>query len=217
LLKPQSRDTYAEAISLFERALTLDPGSVGAQSWLASSLASRLMEGMTDSRAVDIARAEGLSRQALAASPRSPLAHHARGQVLRAQDRYKEAIPEYEAAIAFNRNWVSSISALADCKLHAGPIGTAYLLQSRTDEAIVWLEKARDANPARFTPHAFLASAYGLKGETVRAVAEHAEARRLENNGVARLKARYSVVPRIRTLFEATYLAGLRTAGLPEE
>jgi hypothetical protein len=41
--------------------------------------------------------------------------------------------------------------------------GTAYLLQSRTDEAIVWLEKARDANPARFTPHAFLASAYGLK------------------------------------------------------
>ena len=243
LLKPQSRDTYAEAISLFERALALDPGSVGAQSWLASSLGSRLMEGMTDSRAVDIARAEGLSRQALAASPRSPLVHHARGQVLRAQDRYKEAIPEYEAAIAFNRNWVSSISALADCKLHAGPIeevislqqqvvrlsprdplignmygriGTAYLLQSRTDEAIVWLEKARDANPARFTPHAFLASAYGLKGETERAAAEHAEARRLENNGVARLKARYLVVPKIRTLFEATYLAGLRKAGVPE-
>jgi tetratricopeptide (TPR) repeat protein len=244
LLKPQSRDMYAEAISLFERALALDPDSVGAQSWLASSLGSRLMEGMTDSRAADIARAEGLSRQALAASPRSPLAHHARGQVLRAQDRYKEAIPEYEAAIAFNRNWVSSISALADCKLHAGPIeevislqqqvvrlsprdplisnmygriGTAYLLQSRTDEAIVWLEKARDANPARFTPHAFLASAYGLKGETERAAAEHAEARRLENNGVARLKARYLAVPKIRTLFEATYLAGLRKAGLPEE
>lgn len=247
LLKPQSRDTHAEAISLFERALALDPGSVGAQSWLATSLGSRLMEGMTDSRAVDIARAEGLSRQALAASPRSPLAHHARGQVLRAQDRYKEAIPEYEAAIAFNpfnRNWVSALSALADCKLHAGPIeevislqqqvvrlsprdplisnmygriGTAYLLQSRIDEAIVWLEKARDANPARFTPHAFLASAYGLKGETERAAAEHAEARRLENNGVARLKARYLVVPKIRTLFEATYLAGLRKAGLPEE
>ena len=31
-LKPRSRDTYAEAISLFEHALALDPGSVEAQS-----------------------------------------------------------------------------------------------------------------------------------------------------------------------------------------
>ncbi len=31
-LKPPSRDKYAEAVSLFERALTLDPGSAAAQS-----------------------------------------------------------------------------------------------------------------------------------------------------------------------------------------
>ena len=40
---------------------------------------------MTDSAAADIARAEALAGQALAASPRSPLAHYAKGQVLRAQ------------------------------------------------------------------------------------------------------------------------------------
>ena len=60
---------------------------------------------MTDSAAADIARAEGLAERALAASPRSPLAHFAKGQVLRAQDRYEEAIPEYETVLAFNRNW----------------------------------------------------------------------------------------------------------------
>jgi TolB-like protein len=82
-LKPRSPDTYAEAISLFERALELDPGSVEARSWLATELASRALDGLTDSAAADIARAEELTAQALTASPRSPHAHFARGHVLR--------------------------------------------------------------------------------------------------------------------------------------
>jgi adenylate cyclase len=47
---PYSRDTYADAISLFERALALDPGSVEAQSRLATALAGRVLDGMTGSR-----------------------------------------------------------------------------------------------------------------------------------------------------------------------
>jgi predicted Zn-dependent protease len=58
-------------------------------------------------------------------------------------------------------------------------IGYAYLLQSRTDEAIVWLERARIAIPATPAVHANLAAAYALKGESERAAAELAEARRL--------------------------------------
>jgi hypothetical protein len=53
------------------------------------------------------------------------------------------------------------------------------LLQSRTEEAIVWLEKARIGNPGSPWPHTWLASAYGLKGDLDRAAAELAEARRL--------------------------------------
>jgi adenylate cyclase len=83
--KPSTRDTRAKAISMFERALTLDPRSAGAQSGLAMSLAGRAMDGLADLAAADIARAEGLAGQALAASPRSPRAHYAKGQVLRAQ------------------------------------------------------------------------------------------------------------------------------------
>ena len=58
-------------------------------------------------------------------------------------------------------------------------IGLTHLLQSRTDEAIVWLEKARSANPTRPFIHADLAAAYGLKGDGKRAAVELAEARRL--------------------------------------
>ena len=46
-----------------------------------SALTARVLNNMTDSPAADIERAEGLSEQALAASPRSPLAHYAKGQV----------------------------------------------------------------------------------------------------------------------------------------
>jgi adenylate cyclase len=79
-LKPSSRDNYAEMISLYERALALDPRSVEAQSRLAGSLVGRVQQGMSDSVAADLARAEGLVGQALAVSPRSALAHFVKGQ-----------------------------------------------------------------------------------------------------------------------------------------
>ena len=171
--------------------------------------------------AADIARAEELVEQALATSPRSPLAHFAKGQMLRAQNRPEEAIPEYEMVIASNRNWVGRIQRISagasstpgrsrrrshssEQAIRLSPrdpyignwysrIGIGHLLQSRIDEAIVWFEKARSANPEHPRPHGCLAAAYGLKGWTERAAAELAEARRLSADGryssIARLKA----------------------------
>ena len=96
------------------------------------------------------------------------------------------------------------------------------LLQSRTDEAIVWLDKAHNADPLHPQPHASLAAAYALKGDSERAAVELAEARRLNSDdrysSIARLKAvGYFGVPKVRALYEATYFAGLRKAGMPEE
>jgi len=101
-------------------------------------------------------------------------------------------------------------------------IGLTHLLQLRIDEAIVWFEKARSANPAHPLVRSNLAAAYGIKGEGERAAAELAEARRLSGDdrfsSIARLKAiRYFGVPKIRALFVATYFPGLRKAGMPEE
>jgi len=248
--KPPSRDKYAEQIGLLEHALELDPRSSEARGLLASALMSRVMSGMSDSAAVDIARAQELVGQALAASPSGGLAHFAKGQVLRAQRRFEEAIPAYETAIASNRNWVGALHPLGQCKLFAGSIeetipleeqairlsprdpqllgvwysqiGLVHLLQSHTKDAILWLEKARVAMPERRDVHANLASAYALNGETKRAIAELTEARRLSSDdrytSISRLKAIGNFgVPKIRALFEATYFAGLRKAGMPEE
>jgi len=143
-LKPRTRDNHAEAVGLYERALTLDPHSVEAQSALANALASRAMNGMTASAAADITRAEGLAGQALAASPCSTRAHYAKGQVLRAQaqvlgaqGRFEQAILEYETALALNRNLVFAIAAVGRCKLMTGLI----------EDVIPLLEQAIRLNP----------------------------------------------------------------------
>ena len=80
-LKPDSRDRVAERIILFEHALTLDPTSVEAQILLANALVGRVLGGMTDSAAADLARAEGLIGGALEASPSSAYAHYVKGRV----------------------------------------------------------------------------------------------------------------------------------------
>jgi tetratricopeptide (TPR) repeat protein len=250
-LKPNSRDVYAEAISLFEHALVLDPRSVEAQTCLAGSLVSRVMNGLTDSAGDDLVRGERLIGQALTESPRYASGHCVKGEVLRAQGRFEEAIPEYETALALNRNLMVALTGLAWCKLHAGSIeevipleerairlsprepwighcyyliGTVHLLQSRTDEAIVWFEKGRSALPGAPFHHSRLASAYALRGEADRAAAELAEAQRLDGgdlfSSIAHLKAfpgAWQGVPKIRALYEETYFAGLRKAGMPEE
>jgi adenylate cyclase len=249
--KPPTREMHAERIGLFECALSLDPRSVEAQSYLAIALMARVVPGLAESATADIARAEGLAGQALAASPQSLPAHYAKGQVLRAQRRFAEAIPEYETVIALNHNWVHALYALGQCKLYAGSIeetiplleqairlsprdpqlsvffnqiGVVHLLQSRTDEAIVWFAKSRTANSGVPYVHANLAAAYALKGESERAAAELAEARRLvaddRYSSIARLQAvgAYGgAVPKIRALSEATFFAGLRKAGVPDE
>ena len=210
IYKPLSRDSLAEAISLFEHASKLDPQSAEAQSFLAVMLVSRVLDFGSSSQDADISRAEELAAKATAASPRSSLPHYAKAEVLRVQRRSAEAIPEYEAALALNRNWVTAFAALGRCKIRIGPIeegiaaqeqairlsprdpniwnwyfriGEGHLLQSRIDDAILWLERARNANPAPGFVHAYLAAAYALGGETERATTELAEARRLSSEG----------------------------------
>jgi tetratricopeptide (TPR) repeat protein len=113
--------------------------------------------------------------------------------MLRAQGRCEEAVLEYEHVTALNRNWVLVIAALGWCKFLIGEIdqalllheqairlsprdpgignwydriGRIHLLQSRTNEAIRWLERAHGANPAHPNIRIDLAAAYALEGES---------------------------------------------------
>jgi adenylate cyclase len=252
LLNLAKPDAYNEAVQLFAHALALAPQSGEVQSWLAAALVARVLNGMTDTATSDLARADVLIGQALAVSPRSARVHFVKGNLLRTQRRYAEAIPEYETALALNRNLLAALNGLAWSKLlSAGSIGEAmpiweqairlsprdplighwcasigfaHLLQSRNDDAIHWLERARGANERLPFVHAWLASVYAQRGETDRAAAELAEARRLSPgdmfSSIAHLNAppgAWYGEPKVRALFEATYLAGLRKAGMPEE
>lgn len=218
-LQPPSRENRALAIDLFERALALDPISVGSQSWLAVALTARVLDSMACNPVADIARAAALAEQALAVSPRRALAHFAMAQVLRAQHRYEDAIFEYEATVALNPNWAHAYSHLGWCRFMTGEIielipaqerairrsprdpqiglfysriGCAHHLEGRLEEAIAWFEKARAAAPGHPQFRAFLASAYALAGQNERGTSELAEARRLVGDD------RYSSIARLR-------------------
>jgi len=169
---------------------------------------------------------------------------------LRFTRRCEEAIPELEIALATNRNDPNTLVHLSMCKYLMGGsdreaialveqairlsprdpgigwwytwIGFVHLLQSRVDEAIAWLEKARSLDPKGWNTHQFLAAAYGSKGELELARAELAEAKRLVGSdrysSVARSRANGDLyTPALRDRWESVYFPGIRAAGQPAE
>ena len=244
-----SRENYDAAIRLYEQALRLDPLSAAAKTWLAGTLVNEVIQGDTASTAETLARAEKLIDEALAANVGIPWAHYVKGTVLRAKGRWEDAVPEFEAALALNRNMTGPLQGLGWCRLYTGSlddaillaerairigprdpcigfrylmIGEVYELRGQPGEAIGWFEKARVTISAVPVLWSQLASAHALTGDIGRAAADLAEARRLapddRYSSIARLKeAGLWGVPKVEALFDATYFAGLRKAGVPEE
>jgi adenylate cyclase len=247
LTNPISRENYDKAEEYFAKALALDPRSVDAAAWLAVALTVRVTDELSDDPEADLHRAEQLAGQALAAAPNSAPAHYAKAQVLRAQSLCKEAIPEYETAIALDPSRVPAYAHVGWCKFLTGSVdetlpyfervirlnpsgpgiapwygrmGVVQLLESQTDAAVASLEKASGENARLPFVHAYLAAAYALKGQIERAQAELAEAQKLSKaySSIANVeKSTWFDNPKIRALAEATYFPGLRKAGLPEK
>jgi TolB-like protein/class 3 adenylate cyclase len=251
LLNSGGRENTEKAVDLFEHALALDPRSVEAQSRLASALVSRSAPKEPAAAAADLQRAEELIARALANSPADSYAHRTKGKLLRQTRRCEEAIPEIEISRATDRNNPITLVDLSMCKFLTGGsdqeaialteqairlsprdpnvgwwwytwIGFVHLLQSRVDEAIAWLERGRSAQPRAQPPHAFLAAAYGFKGERERARAELAESQRLMGSdrysSVASIRANGDLyTPALRDRWETVFFPGIRAAGLPEE
>ena len=96
-----------------------------------------------------------------------------------------------------------------------------HLLKARIDDAISWLEQARSGNPRLAGPHAWLAAAYALAGNSEGATAELVEARRLSGDNryttLANFKRANALGTKLQALAEETFFAGLRLAGMPEE
>jgi len=247
LTRPISKENSDEAVTLFDTALALDPHSADAAAWLAATLAFRVTDELSDFPDEDLHRAERLAAQALAEAPYNALVHYVKGQVLFAQSRCQDAIPEFEQAIKLDPSRAPAYARVGFCKFLTGSahdaipyfeqairlsphepaiapwygrMGVIYLLQAHTDEAIGWLEKAKSENARLAFVHAFLAAGYAEKGEIERARAELAAARQLSSiySSLASVqKSNWYDNPKIRALAEANYFPGLRRAGIPEE
>jgi tetratricopeptide (TPR) repeat protein len=165
---------------------------------------------------------------------------------------FADAIPEYETILAANPNDVRALANLAWCKFMTGAeeeaipllekvirlsprepglylqyfrLGLVHFFRGRLDEAILWFEKARRANPSFPVAHSLLAAAYGLKGDAARAADELAEFSKAAKRHADSRFATIALVrkngdlntPALHDRFEEFLIAGLRKAGLPEE
>jgi adenylate cyclase len=201
--RPVSKDNYGARAEMYERALQLDEHLLPALTGLASVLESRVLDEWSDAREDDLRRAEDLVSRALAVEPNYFPAHFVKGQILRAQRHYDEAIAEYETVIALNPMAVGARSHLARAKILIGEpaeaiplleqalrisprdsnigymhwrLGLANLLLGNTEEAIRWNEKAGLTYYAPADAYLNLAAALGLKGDKAGAQAALAEA-----------------------------------------
>ena len=166
--------------------------------------------------------------------------------------RFADAIPEYGIYLTANPNAVGILAHLAWCKFMTGApeeaipllekairlsprdpylflwyarLGAVHFFQGRLDEAILWLDKSRRANPPFPMSHSLLSAAYGLKGDQARAAAERTEtveALRARNDNrfgtIAKVRKNADWnTPVLHDRFEQYFIAGLRKAGMPEE
>jgi TolB-like protein/DNA-binding winged helix-turn-helix (wHTH) protein len=245
-LQPDSKENYRKTAELFERALQLDEHLPRALTGMANVLTSRVFDEFSETPEDDLRRADELVSRALAIDLNDAYAHHMKGNILRAQKHYDEAIVEYETAIALSPMNVGSRVHLARMKILIGEpaeaiplleqamrinprdpfaattesrLGLANLLLGNTDEAIRWCKKAVLTDMNFFDAYRNLAAALALTGDNTAAQAVLAEAikRDPDHATIAKVKSRYpSDRPKFVELRDRTMIAGLRKAGMPE-
>jgi TolB-like protein/Flp pilus assembly protein TadD len=241
LYSPYSREKWAEARRLFERAIAKDPDTVDALIGLA-----HVLLGYSNSPIDDRQHAEALLRRALDLEPNRAAAHFVRGTLYRHQGRMPEAVEAYRTAIALDRNYARAYLylgltlaymgraeeaiALVQRAMHLNPrdpniadhfmvLGIAQILLGRSDEAIASLQRASAANPRLWYVHLNLAAAYGMQQRIDEAKGELAESLRLrpEFASLAAIRAAMPQYDYWSQLAQAQqFFTGMRRAGLPD-
>jgi adenylate cyclase len=126
-----------EPISLFGRALALDPQNVRAMTGLTNALVWRVTGFSSKDPASDIALAEKTIDAHLALEPDNSAAHAMKGWVYFAKRQWGQAMAEEETAIADDRNNVDAHAAAGLFKLFLG----------RSEDGFAGLETALRLSP----------------------------------------------------------------------
>ncbi len=140
------------AYALCEQALAIDPNNVRALTQLGWKFFVPAQSGVSGDPKGDFERADELVSKALALDPDSTWAHDLKGDILRFQARYPEAVAEHERALALDP---SNVYATAD-------LGWDHIFFGHFDKGLEYFDKAIRASP--YDPA--LASFYGGKAWT---------------------------------------------------
>ncbi len=132
-----ARENNEASLRFYQEALRLDPDNVTALSSGATGLALRVTSLWSVDRVGDLVQAEAMAERALALDANDPLSHSAMGFVRRVQQRFEEAIIEYETVLCANQNF-----ALAHSEL-----GWAYCFSGRFKQALPHFEEAIRLSP----------------------------------------------------------------------
>jgi adenylate cyclase len=233
-----------EPISLFERALALDPQNVRAMTGLTNALVWRVTSFSSKDPAGDIALAEKTIGAHLALEPDNSAAHAMKGWVYFAKRQWEQAMAEEETAIADDRNNVDAHAAAGLFKLFLGRsedgftgLETALRLSPRDrrlpnwqyyichlhthlaqwEQAIEWCNKAHAGNPGDLYPLVDLAAANAWAGHEKEAKAAVTQLQEVHPGFTVQTWAgvHWTDDPTFNAQY-ARIVEGLRKAGVPE-
>ena len=93
-----------EAETACERAIDADPNNVTALSMSSIGYTMPILLGRSTDPRADLKRADELASRAIAADTNNQYGHIAKGNVLRVERRFEDAIAEFERALALDPN-----------------------------------------------------------------------------------------------------------------
>lgn len=149
---------YLASQTSIKRALELDPNNPLAHAYYAELLADQYGSNTGPFDAIQTAIEE--SKTALALGPTLLEAHRARGYILYMTQNYVEAISEYQAAIAINKN-------IEDLQLN---LGLNYRALDVNDKAVEAFSSASALNPVDPLPNLYISRVYAGTGQYAKAL-----------------------------------------------
>jgi len=204
--KLRTKENLQEAQRNFQKALALNPDRADALGYLPLALVFELLNFPDEHRDEKAALAMKIADKAVQLNPMSGVAHGAKAQAFTPYGHYREWIQECETALSLNPNLSQPLTLLAAGRFRTGDfekaisagkqamrvsphdpgiafaplhIGNSYAAIHDFADAVKYLELMRATSPLVWRPHANLAVAYALQGNTEGAQTELAAARRL--------------------------------------
>ncbi len=232
------------AITLYRRALDVDPGYTEAYARLANMYDFSSRFGWGESSEADRTLALEMAERAVRLDPDNPFAHWTLGRILsrlgRGPDSRARAVEELEAAIAIDPNYADAYGFIslvyvggAQQETARDAIDTAFDLnqtppswyyqnrgivsyfEGAFTEAVENFSIAVEMNPTAAFAHHWLAAAFAMAGDQVAAEWEIEEAHAIGEPGT--VTAVLAANPIIQDPgFKEVYAKGLTEAGLPK-